>query len=604
MRIKVLPTTYMFYSIICVLKIYLVRILLYDDFNILRTLRLEWAPLLFLFVFAEMVGKKLKSFFYVLIDLVFSMILLAIVLYHNQFGRILNYESIYLITYIGHVQQSLKELFNPGYLVFFLDIPAILFLMLLGRHPYKYVVLTKAKFAQLILFALSLSFLNIYGQWGNEVNITKFAQSAGIMNAEGVQIYHELKENFKTDPGLFSMEHISTLKDISQEKSLWGKAQGENLIVIQLESLQNFVTGLKINGQEITPNLNRLMLESFYFPNFYSQIGQGNTSDAEFAFNTSVYPLENGAISSSYKDKNFPSLPKILREFGYRSYTFHVNEISFWNRDKLYAGLGYDKAFDKSFFGSEDIIGMGPSDEVLYRKALPELLKLKDSQQKFYANFISLTCHHPYIIPPERVELDLPVELKGTLSGNYLLAVHYADAALGKFISSLKETGLWDESTLVIYGDHFGLNSLKLEVKDQEILSGLLGRPYDILDMFNVPFMIHVPGLSGQTVKVTGGQIDAFPTLTNLLGISLGNQIRFGEDLLNNQHNVIALRYYFPEGSFINDQFLYLSDTKKARSLTTHEEFALPGEVQKSEEDVKELIKLSDGYLRSLPERN
>lgn len=79
--------------------------------------------------------------------------------------------------------------------------------------------------------------------------------------------------------------------------------------MIQLESFQNFLLGLKIDGQEITPNLNRLMEESLYFTNFYQMVGQGNTSDAEFVVNSSFYIPPQGAATMSYIDKQLPSLP-------------------------------------------------------------------------------------------------------------------------------------------------------------------------------------------------------------------------------------------------------------------------------------------------------
>lgn len=50
-----------------------------------------------------------------------------------------------------------------------------------------------------------------------------------------------------------------------------------------MESLQNFVIGLEVNGQEITPNINSFLRDSgtVYFSNCYQQVGSGNTADAE-----------------------------------------------------------------------------------------------------------------------------------------------------------------------------------------------------------------------------------------------------------------------------------------------------------------------------------
>src|SRR5690606_37720784 len=115
----------------------------------------------------------------------------------------------------------------------------------------------------------------------------------------------------------------------------FGAAKGKNLIVIQLEAFQNFVIGLSVLDQEITPNLNRLKSSSFYFPYFYQQIGEGNTSDAEFISNTSLYPLGSPAMSKLVGGKTVESLPRILSSYGYETMTMHVNDVSFWQRDEL-----------------------------------------------------------------------------------------------------------------------------------------------------------------------------------------------------------------------------------------------------------------------------
>ncbi|MDI6879657.1 MAG: LTA synthase family protein [Desulfitobacteriaceae bacterium] len=609
---------YVFFTLISVLKLYLVRIILYKDYNVMRAVGLELAPLLLLYSVAEVAGRKFKSIIYLAVSFLFSSILLALILYYEQFGRIINYESIYLISYVGHVQASLKELFSYWYLVFYLDLVVVFLLLFVKRHPFRSASgLGVVKFVALLFVALLLSGFNIYEHRASRINITQFAQAAGIMNAEGVQVYHELKQSWAAGHvGTVTQSDIEACrridgdeaqprwKGISTEPRFFGSARGKNLIVVQLESFQNFLLGLKVEGQEITPNLNRLAQGSLVFSHFYSQIGQGNTSDAEFIFNTSLYPLENGAISSSYPNKDFPSLPKVLREHGYASFTFHGNDLSFWNRKELYAGLGYDRAYDKQFFGEEEILGMGPSDQVLFRKALPVLTEAQRQGQTFYANFITLTCHHPYILPPERLDLTLPKELEGTLTGNYLKSSHYVDEAIGEFIEGLKQAGLWADSVMVFYGDHFGLNAWKLDKGEEKILQKILGRSYDEIEMFHIPLLIRVPGLLGEVVTQSGGQVDALPTLANLLGVNLADQVHFGVDLLNARQNIFPLRFYFPEGSFINDEGLFRADSKKARKLETRDEFELPGGYQSEEKKVHDLMYLSDAYLRNLPERS
>ena len=113
--------------------------------------------------------------------------------------------------------------------------------------------------------------------------------------------------------------------------------KGKNLIVIQLEAFQDFVINAEYNGQEITPNLNKLIdSDSIYFDNYFSNTGKGNTADAEFTSLNSIYPLINGEIYRLYEENTFNGLPWLLREQGYRAFAVHGFEGEFWNRESAY----------------------------------------------------------------------------------------------------------------------------------------------------------------------------------------------------------------------------------------------------------------------------
>ena len=101
---------------------------------------------------------------------------------------------------------------------------------------------------------------------------------------------------------------------VTEPGKYFGIGKNRNLIVIQVESLQNFVVNKKYGDTEITPNLNYLINnDSFYFPNYYQQLGLGNTSDAEFITNNSIYPTTEGQAYSLYQNNEFYGLPWQLR---------------------------------------------------------------------------------------------------------------------------------------------------------------------------------------------------------------------------------------------------------------------------------------------------
>lgn len=604
--IKLFLSNYMVWTLIIVVKLHVLRSHIFPESHPKDTLALETSTILIFFSLIEMIFKRGTLFLYLSADMVLSTVFLAIILYYSQFGRIITHYALYQVGLIDDIGNSISALFDYRYVFFYIDLVLALFFIIIGHYPLESSTgLQTQQLSIIILLSAGISLFNIYTHKEDKINITRLAQKAGILNAEGFQFFTDFKRGLINPRVDVSTVRIDELKDIkkSLKPKYFGIAKDQNLIVIQLESIQSFPLGLTVSEQEITPNLNKLANNSLFFSHFYSQIGQGSTSDAEFAVNTSIYPLENGAVTSLYKNKDFPGLPKLLKTAGYRSLTFHANKDTFWNRYKIYPSLGFDKYYALDFFGQHDLIDMGPSDEYFFQRSIPVLVEQNRQNQKFYANFVTLTSHHPFIIPDGRTELILPTDLERTFLGNYLNAANYVDKALGEFFNYLKRDGLWDNSVIVIYGDHFGLTPTSLKQEGKEQFLKLLGREYDYLDMFNVPLIIKVPGINHELINLVGGQVDILPTLTNLFGISSSDSIYFGKDLLNNDANLIGIRYFLPEGSFVNNEELYISDITQAANITTHKKSAGSAIHIEQKKRILELERLSDAYLKSLPER-
>lgn len=103
----------------------------------------------------------------------------------------------------------------------------------------------------------------------------------------------------------------------------------------------------------------------------------GNTSDAEFMSNTSIYPIGTLAMSTGFGDRELPSLPRLLRDKGYEAYTFHVNQVGFWNRNELYPALGFNGYYDKDYFTNDHFNAFGASDEQLYITGVEKMAELQ-----------------------------------------------------------------------------------------------------------------------------------------------------------------------------------------------------------------------------------
>ncbi|MFC5469387.1 sulfatase-like hydrolase/transferase [Cohnella suwonensis] len=372
-----------------------------------------------------------------------------------------------------------------------------------------------------------------------------------------------------------------------------------NLIVIQLEAFQSFLLNRSAGDQEITPVLNEFIKESAYFPRFYLQNGAGNTSDAEFMANTSLHPLDGGhSIAMDAADKAFPGLPRTLKKEGYATLTLHTNNVMFWNRKELYAALGFDRFYDKSFFGTDNAIAFGASDDILYEKSSEVL---SQTNQPFYAQLISMSSHYSYKIPDKYQSLTLPAIYEENMVGDYIEAAHYADEALGRFFEELQEKKLWDNTVVAIYGDHTGMMMNFVKEKEAAALKELLGRDYDQIDALGVPFIVHGPNVKAGQYDTVGGHLDIMPTLADVLNVQ-PEGTTFGYDLLKGAEHPVAVRASFaPAGSFVFGDSYYDTKLKKTTDLPSRKEIVTDETIQRLAGEVTSRFRQSDDYIKSLP---
>ena len=346
------------------------------------------------------------------------------------------------------------------------------------------------------------------------------------------------------------------------ESEYFGLAEGRNVFIIQVEAMQNFVIGASYEGQELTPTLNALIDDnSFYFENYYYQIGGGNTCDAEFAVNNSLFAPESEAAYVKYTTNDYHGLPFLLKDNGYTgAYAFHGYTGTFWNREAAYPYQGFDdytsiEDFDQTLNPEEadTPFPMGISDREFFRQSL-EIIKTYE--EPFYSFMISLSSHYPFALPMKARAISLKPDDEATLFGLYIQSINYFDTTLGEFIDGLKEAGLYDNSIIVIYGDHYALTNTDAAISSR--VRSMLGRNYTIFDVFNVPCIIHIPGLGeSKTISTAGGHIDLLPTLLCLLGINNDKTVMFGQNLLEAEHGFVCEQTHMARGSFISDDLFF-----------------------------------------------
>lgn len=602
----------LFFSLIMLVKSYLAWTVIFEGGPSWTTLLKEIPFVLIVYCLIEWFASKRKFLYYTIANLVMTSILFAVIMYYKYYGVIVTYAALEQVNQVTAVKNSVFSLMDPYYLLIYTDVLVMLVLLFMKKKALEWKKsFSRKENTRFVVALLTVSFaiclFNILPNRASMNEIVK-AEQMGILNYEAYTIFSDKDIEF-VDSSEITQEKINEVKKIEQpaEPQFQGIAKGKNLIILQMESMQSFLVGLEVEGQEIMPNLNKLVKENSYFKHFYQQVGQGNTSDAEFVVNTSMYIPPRGAATQRYADKELPSLPKLLKAQGYDTATFHTNVVEFWNRGELYKAVGFDRYYDAEFFGTEDSVFFGASDAVLYKKAAEELQRMDAQENPFYAQIISMTAHHPYTIPDEKRLMDLPERFDDTMVGDYLQAQHYADQQLGIFIEDLKARGIWDNSVIMLYGDHLGLPIYSLDRDEKDLMEEIYGREYTYTDMINIPLLVINPGseMKPAVYEHLGGQVDLLPTAANLLGISLDNQLHFGQDLFNNQaYNILPQRYYLPSGSFLSSQELFMSGS----GFEDGKHYPLTGDGSSEQEVTEdeynralELLNLSDSYVNSLP---
>lgn len=334
---------------------------------------------------------------------------------------------------------------------------------------------------------------------------------------------------------------------------MFGAAKGRNVIFVSLESLQSFVINNDMKGHEITPFLNSLTKDpdTFYFNNFYHQTGLGKTSDSEFIVENSLYGRNGGAVFFTNSGNTYNSMSEKLGDNGYFTSVMHANNRSFWNRDIMYQALKIDKFYDVESYeiGEGDAVNWGMKDIPFVEQSVE---MMKEMPQPFSTRLITLTNHHPFTLDEEDMMIPAYDSNSRTLN-QYFQTVRYMDESIKVLFDNLKESGLYDNSIIVMYGDHYGIsenhNKAMGMYLDKEIT------PFDNVELQKVPLFIHIPGYGkGEVSGELAGQMDIKPTVLHLLGIDTKEDMQMGSDIFSPDHEPFII---FRDGRFVTEDTIY-----------------------------------------------
>ena len=507
-----------------------------------------------------LIKEKHRSNYILVVSVIFSIWMIANALFYKFYSDVMTLPVLLQKENTGGLGSSILNLLDPKILLLMLNIPVLSYIRFKKAPRIEHSSHFIKSYVAIMVIGFTLTSALALGPSQHELkyalNRESLVKKLGIYQYGLYDVYLTLST--QVDYVLAEGDELAEIQNYlmtipSQvNQNLFGIAENKNVIMISLESLQQFAIGLTINGEEVTPFLNDFIKEAYYFDHFYQQTGQGKTSDAEFITENSLYPADRGSAFFAKANNTYESLASILKDQGYYTAVFHANEKEFWNRDNMYPSLGIDQFYDESAFRvtEENSFGWGLTDQAFFEQSLDIL---KTLPQPFYAKFLTLTNHYPFEIP-EPYQFIAPANTEDEIVNHYITTVRYLDEALKTFIDGLKALDLYDESIILMYGDHYGISEsyydglAQLFNQDEITL-------YDHLMLQRVPLFIHLPNQTkGETVSKISSQIDVKPTLLNLLGLPATNYLNFGTDVFSPTHREVAI---LRDGSFITDEVLY-----------------------------------------------
>lgn len=496
--------------------------------------------------------KKARWWFIILINLIVSILFCADLWYFRAFNTMPTMLVLKEGSNLNNLSGSIIGMMRRVDLIFIADFVLLIPVALFVKNAYRTAQRRIITFFIILLVALGfLSYIpvKLYSSGVNVKNRIIYMYDSTVTSQNlsplGYQMYSiytffnegktvKLTADEKNEVAQWYAEKKADLPD-NQYKGMFA---GKNLLVIEVESLEKFVVGQKVDGQEITPNINKLLKNSIYFSEVHEQVHEGNTIDAEFITNTSVYPLKQGSTSFLYPyNTHNNSLPRIMSRNGYYTSDIQPDEGSFWNWMVLMKSLGFDTCLDNSSFQTDEAFGMGISDENFLKQVEPVIVKQK---QPFYTFMITMSSHTPFNLPYRLRELKLPAGLDDTYLGGYFQSIHYTDKQLGVFLDSLQRDGILDNTVVVLYGDHEGIHKYFPDSLKKINLEGDWWQD----NHKQTPLIVYHPGLKGEEITTTGGEIDTLPTICYLMGIDSKEFAgeAMGRNLLNTDQSFAVLQ--------------------------------------------------------------
>ncbi len=339
-----------------------------------------------------------------------------------------------------------------------------------------------------------------------------------------------------------------------------------NLIYIMLESMESSYTSINEGGvleHNLIPNLTSLANENISFSNTEKLGGAFTTPGTTWTIAAMVshfsgIPLKVSFDSNTYGNYSsflpgITNLGDILKKEGYNQMFILGSDIKFGGRYSYMSQHGdydifdYTYAVENGYYDSDDFVWWGYSDNTLYKFAKDELTKLASKDEPFNFTLLTVDTHFEDGYVSEEC-----TDLKYT--DNYSNSISCADSMIYEFINWIKEQDFYENTTIVIAGDHL---TMDVDYFDD----------YDTTNYERTTYNAYINS-AVTTNNIKNRQfstMDLFPTTLASLGVKFdGDMLALGTNLFSDSKTLFekyGYEYVTDElnkkSTYYNNKFLF-----------------------------------------------
>lgn len=396
-----------------------------------------------------------------------------------------------------------------------------------------------------------------------------------------------------TDKSVNKLVSYMEARTPTTQNEYTGMFEGYNLIYLTAEGFSTYAM-----TEELTPTLYKLATTGFVANNYYVPLWQTSTSDGEYVNLTGQIPYKQFSMTKTSENEQPYSLPAYFAAEGVKSYAYHNNSLSYYDRHLSHPNLGYDfkavklgelskEAWGSQIFEMEGAKQWPSSDLNMMVATLPEYI----NDERFHAYYMTISGHMNYNFigncmssKNKEAVAELPYDEEGRA---YIACNIELDKALEYLIAELDKAGKLENTVIALSADHY---PYAMNVDSYEALAGK--ELENTLDLYRNTLILWNSQMKEPVyIDKVCGAMDLLPTLYNLFGFEYDSRLFAGTDMLSDSEGLVV----FSNRSFITDKMSYNKATGEVISFTQEDVDAEYVETMK--QVVKQLCDYSAGIL-------